>query len=193
MVEEIAAAFSTFVDRHRHFFRTRTRDNAAVARRYSSGLAQAGDCTFESMAAVVEGGCAQQFQHFISESPWEHEPVVAQIGRDADALLGGKPTSALIIDESSFPKQGDRSVGVARQWTGRLGKVDNCQVAVFGVLTDDHRHTPIDMRLYLPRVWTEDPARCEKAGVPEAVRKHKSKSELALEIVHGARAPGDAV
>ena len=189
-MEEIAAAFSTFVDRHRHFFRTRTRDNAAVARRYLSGLAQAGDCTFESMAAVVEGGSAQQFQHFISESPWEHEPVVAQIGLDADALLGGKPTSALIIDESSFPKQGDRSVGVARQWTGRLGKVDNCQVAVFGVLTDDHRHTPIDMRLYLPRVWTEDPARCEKAGVPEAARKHKSKSELALEIVHGARARG---
>ena len=114
MVEEIAAAFSTFVDRHRHFFRTRTRDNAAVARRYLSGLAQAGDCTFESMAAVVEGGCAQQFQHFISESPWEHEPVVAQIGRDADALLGGKPTSALIIDESSFPKQ-----GIARSgWRG---------------------------------------------------------------------------
>ena len=46
------------------------------------------------MAAVVEGGCAQQFQHFISKSPWDHEPVVAQIGRDADALLGGKPTSA---------------------------------------------------------------------------------------------------
>ena len=190
MVEEIAAAFAAFIDRHRHFFRTRTRDNAAVARRYLRGLAQAEDCTFESMAAVVEGGCAQQFQHFISESPWDHEPVVAQIGRDADALLGGKRTSALIIDESSFPKQGDRSVGVARQWTGRLGKIDNCQVAVFGVLTDDQRHTPVDMRLYLPKVWTDDPARCEKAGVPEAAREHKSKSELALEIVRRARAQG---
>jgi SRSO17 transposase len=161
-----------------------------VARRYLCGLAQAEDCTFESMAAVVEGGCAQQFQHFISESPWDHEPVVAQIGRDADALLGGKPTSALIIDESSFPKQGDRSVGVARQWTGRLGKVDNCQVAVFGVLTDDQRHTPVDMRLYLPGVWTDDPVRCEKAGVPESAREHKSKSELALEIVRRARERG---
>jgi SRSO17 transposase len=67
------------------------------------------------MAAVVENGCAQRFQHFISQSPWDHEPVVAQIARDADALLGGKPDSALIIDESSFPKQGRRSVGpVAR-------------------------------------------------------------------------------
>jgi SRSO17 transposase len=91
------------------------------------------------MAAVVEGGCAQQFQHFISNSPWNHEPVVAQIGRDA-GHLGGKSTSSLIIDESSFPKQGDRSVGVGRQWSGRLGKVDNCQQAVFGVLTDGQRH-----------------------------------------------------
>ena len=127
-MERIAEAFEMFLDRHGHFFRTRTRHNVAVARRYLRGLAQAEDCTFESMAAVVEGGCAQQFQHFISCSPWDHEPVVAQIGQDADRLLGDKPTSALIIDESSFPKQGDRSVGVARQWTGRLGKIDNCQM-----------------------------------------------------------------
>src|ERR1700733_4261830 len=160
-----------FLDRHGHFFRTRTRHNVAVARRYLRGLAQAEDCTFESMAAVVEGGCPQQFQHFISCSPWDHEPVVAQIGQDADRLLGGKPTSALIIDESSFPKQGDCSVGVARQWTGRLGKIDNCQVAVFGVLTDGERHTPIDARLYLPERWIEDPARCERAGIPEAARE----------------------
>ena len=191
MVEEIAAAFERFIDRHRRFFRTRTRDNAAVARRYLRGLAQAEDCTFESMAAVVEDGCAQQFQHFISESPWDHEPVVAQIGRDADALLGGKSTSALIIDESSFPKQGDRSVGVARQWTGRLGKVDNCQVAVFGVLTDGERHTPIDMRLYLPKRWIDDPERCARAGIPEAARKTlTSKSDHALDIVRKARARG---
>jgi SRSO17 transposase len=162
-----------------------------VARRYLRGLAQAEDCTFESMAAVVEGGCAQQFQHFISQSPWNHEPVVAQIGRDADALLGGKPESALIIDESSFPKQGDRSVGVARQWTGRLGKVDNCQVAVFGVLTDGERHTPVDMRLYLPRgPWIDDPGRCDAAGVPEAARTYTSKSAHALDIVRQARARG---
>ena len=161
-----------------------------MARRYLCGLAQAEDCTFESMAAVVEGGCAQQFQHFISHSPWDHEPVVAQISRDADALLGGKATSALLIDESSFPKHGDRSVGVARQWTGRLGKVDNCQVAVFGVLTDGERHTPIDMRLYLPNRWIEDPERCERAGVPETARTKTSKSAHALDIVRRARERG---
>src|ERR1700689_2488984 len=137
---------------------------------------------FESMAAVVEGGCPQQFQHFISCSPWDHEPVVAQIGQDADRLLGGKPTSALIIDESSFPKQGDRSVGVARQWAGRRGRGDNCQVAMFGVLTDGERHTPIDMRLYLPQgPWIDDPGRCDAAGVPEAARTYTSKSAHALD------------
>jgi hypothetical protein len=105
LVEKIAEAFVSFVDRFGHFFRTRGRDNADVARAYLRGLAQAEDCTFESMAAVVENGCAQRFQHFISQSPWDHEPVVAQIARDADALLGGKPDSALVIDESSFPSR----------------------------------------------------------------------------------------
>ena len=189
-MEGIVAAFEAFLDHHGHFFRSRTRDSAVVARRYLRGLAQAEDCTFESMAAVVEDGCPQQFQHFISNSPWDHEPVVAQIGADADRLLGGKPTSALIIDESSFPKQGDRSVGVARQWTGRLGKIDNCQVAVFAVLTDGERHTPVDMRLYLPDRWIQDPARCDRAGVPEAARKLTSKSAHALDIVRRARARG---
>jgi SRSO17 transposase len=142
------------------------------------------------MATVVEQGCEQQFQHFISNSPWRHEPVVEQIGRDADRLLGGKPTSALIIDESSFAKQGEHSVGVARQWCGRLGKVDNCQVAVFAVLTDGQRHAPVDMRLYLPQRWIEDPKRCDRAGIPVSVRQLRSKAELALEIVRAARARG---
>jgi SRSO17 transposase len=135
-----------------------------VAQRYLHGLAQAEAATFAAMAAVVEDGCEQQFQHFISNAPWRHEALVEQIGRDADRLLGGRADSALIIDESSFVKKGDRSVGVARQWCGRLGKVDNCQVAVFAVLSDGARHTPIDMRLYLPQRWIDDPVRCDQDG-----------------------------
>ncbi len=190
MVEGIADAFAALIGRYGRFFRTRTRDNAAVAERYLNGLAQAHDCNFASMATVVDNSCAQQFQHFISNSPWKHEPVVAQISQDADRLLGGKPTSSLIIDESSFAKQGDRSVGVARQWSGRLGKVDNCQVAVFGVLSDGQRHTAVDMRLYLPKPWVEDTARCDQAGVPADARKLTTKSEHALDIVRQARARG---
>jgi SRSO17 transposase len=161
-----------------------------VAQRYLHGLAQAETATFAAMAAVVEDGCAQQFQHFISNAPWRHEPVIDQIGRDADRLLGGKPDSALLIDESSFVKQGDRSVGVARQWCGRLGKVDNCQVAVFAVLTDGARHTPVDMRLYLPQRWINDPARCDRAEIPMQARTMHTKSALAIEMVRAARARG---
>ena len=142
------------------------------------------------MAVVVEDGCAQQFQHFISNAPWRHELVIEQIGRDADRLLGGKPDSALLIDESSVVKQGDCSVGVARQWCGRLGKLDNCQVAVFAVLTDGARHTPVDMRLYLPQRWIDDAARCDRAEIPTEARVMRSKTDLALEMVRAARARG---
>jgi SRSO17 transposase len=161
-----------------------------VAQRYLHGLAQAEAATFAAMAAVVEDGCAQQFQHVISNAPWRHEPVIEQIGRDADRLLGGKPDSALLLDESSFVKQGDRSVGVARQWCGRLGKVDNCQVAVFAVLTDGARYTPVDMRLYLPQRWIDDPARCDRAEIPMQARTMRTKTDLALEMVRAARTRG---
>ena len=161
-----------------------------MARRYLHGLAQAEAATFAAMAAVVEDGCAQQFQHFISHAPWRHEPVIEQIARDADRLLGGKPDSALILDESSFVKPGDHSVGVARQWCGRLGKVDTCQVAVFAVLTDGARHTPVDMRLYRPQCWIKDPARCDRAEIPTEARTMRSKTDLALEMVRAARARG---
>lgn len=186
----MADAFAIFISRYGQFFRTKTRDNAVVAVRCLRGLAQAENCTFASMAAVVDDSCAQQFQRFISNSPWDHKPALAQIGQDADRLLGGKPSSCLVIDESSFAKQGDRSVGVARQWSGRLGKVDNCQVAVFGVLTDGQRHTPVEMRLYLPKSWIDDAARCQQAGIPLDARTQTSKSEHALDIVRQARARG---
>jgi SRSO17 transposase len=70
---------------------------------------------------------------------------------------------------------------------GGRGKIDNCQVAVFGVLTDGQRHAPVDMRLYLPKRWIEDAARCDKAGVPPAARVLTSKSQHALDIVRCLR------
>src|SRR4051794_13907178 len=188
LVDRIADAFASFIDRYGPFFRSRGHDNAPVAQRYLRGLAQAEAATFAAMAAEVEDGCEQQFQHFISNTPWRHEPVIAQIGRDADRLLGGKPGSALIIGESSFVKPGDRSVGVARPWCGRLGKIDNCQVAVFAVLTDGARHTPVDMRLDLPRRWIDEPARCDRAEIPPKARTMRAKTDLALAMVRAARA-----
>ena len=76
---------------------------------------------------------------------------------------------------------------MSRQWLGRPGKVDNGQVAVFDVLSKDRFAIPVDVKLYLPKKWTQDPKRCEKAGIPEDERAFRTKEQLALEIVSHAR------
>lgn len=112
------------------------------------------------------------------------------VARDADELIGDPTDAALIIDESGFAKQGKMSVGASRQYLGRLGKVDNGQVAVFGVLAKGRFATAIDTRLYLPKEWTDDPQRCHRAGIPEIEQAFKTKNQLALEIVEQARRNG---
>ena len=141
------------------------------------------------MTEVVPETEYQSLHHFTTHSPWEHPPVMDQIALDADHLLGGSPDSALVIDESSLPKKGRKSVGVARQWCGRLGKVDNCQVGVYASLVLGSSVTLADYRLYLPQEWIDDRKRCKSAGVPDEIT-FKSKSQLALDIVHHARSIG---
>jgi SRSO17 transposase len=99
--------------------------------------------------------------------------------------LGGAE-SVLLLDESALAKKGRASAGVARQWNGRLGKVDNCQVGVFATLCRGGDGQPIDARLYLPKAWAEDEARCRKAAIPEQSRRYRSKADLALEMVETA-------
>jgi len=140
----------------------------------------------ERMTEVVSDSEYQSLQHFISHSPWDHRLVMDQVARDCDHLLGGSPDTGLIIDETSIPKKGKKSVGTARQWCGRLGKVDNCQVGVFASLVRGSSTALVDGRLYLPKEWTDNRKRCRSAGVPDEVG-FKTKSQLALEIVHHAR------
>ncbi len=87
-----------------------------------------------------------------------------------------------MFDPSGFPKSGRESVGVARQWCGRLGQTDNCQVAVFLGYVSRHEQTLVDMRLYLPEDWTKDAARMKKAGVPQGT-KFRTRHELVLEML----------
>ena len=89
----------------------------------------------------------------------------------------------LLIDESSHLKRGRNSVGVCRQYSGTLGKVDNCQVAVYGGLSSQNYYGLVDAALYLPSEWTDDKKRCEKAGIPKEFRAYKTKPQLATEIV----------
>ena len=115
----------------------------------------------QRMEEIVPESKEQSLQHFLSNSPWDGRGVMGQVALDVDAELGGHEDTMLMIDESGLPKKGDESVGVARQWCGQLGKVDNCQVAVFAALGRGERASLVDARLYLPKVWTNDKTRCE--------------------------------
>jgi SRSO17 transposase len=124
----------------------------------------------------------QGLQIFIGQSPWDHRPLLEELAvQVADEL--GEPDGILVFDPSAFAKKGEYSVGVARQWCGRLGKKENCQVAVFLGYVSREEHALVDMRLYLPEEWTRDRARCKAAGVPLGERRFRTRHELALEML----------
>lgn len=134
---------------------------------------------------VVPESDNQSLQHFISVSSWDEDGVISEVQRRVSELIGDKDTGSMHIDESAMHKHGNDSVGVARQYCGRLGKVDNCQVGVFLSYANGHYRTLIDKRLYLPEKWIDDQERRTKCGVPEDV-VFKTKSELAVEMIDAA-------
>jgi SRSO17 transposase len=146
----------------------------------------------QRMEEAVVRADEQQLQHMLTHSAWDARAVLDQVAGDANRHLGGSAESCLLIDESGFAKKGKHSVGVARQWNGREGKVDNCQVGVFAALGRGHLATLVDLRLYLPKGWVDSAARCKRAAVPESERRPRSKTELALEMVARQRARGVA-
>ena len=125
------------------------------------------------MAAVVEGwlpAAVSAFHQLLAAGP-RAGGGADRPGRRIDVFCGGKPTRRADHRLSSFPKQGDRSVGVARQWTGRLGKVDNSSGRVIRGADRWRAYTPIDARLYLPERWIEDPALLQGGRIPEATQR----------------------
>lgn len=181
----------TFCNEFSSCFRTRTHDSTGRAIEYLKGLMQVSKKkNMERMAEVVPGSDYQALQQFLSDSPWDERAVLEKVALEVDNLLGGHEDTVLAIDETSFTKKGTRSVGVARQWSGRLGKTDNCQVGVFAALSLGKQATLIDGDLYLPEEWVKDKKRCERAGVPKAFRVKRSKAEIALEMVRRQRELG---
>jgi SRSO17 transposase len=190
----LAERFMDFCDTYSSFFKAARHNLSAKARCYLSGLLMKGERkNMERMEDYVQDYDYQSLQQFVSDSPWDHEALIERIGKDVDVLLGGKD-SMLIIDESGFAKKGKKSVGVARQWNGRQGKVDNAQVGVFAALSDGKGAgggcSLVDTRLYLPEEWTEDTERCEKAKIPEDKREFKTKPQLAWEMIESAQSGG---
>ena len=153
---------------------------------------QADKKNMERMVEVVPNTDWQSLQNFLSHSPWRERGLLDQLARDANDLIGGDTDSCFIVDESAVDKKGHKSVGVSRQWNGCLGKVDNCQVGVYGALCRRDQAVLIDTRLFLPESWTNDPDRCLAAGVPENRLAHRKKTDLALDLVQSARANGVA-
>jgi len=181
----------TYVKTYRELFQSYHHDVSDKARQYASGLMQAGSRkNMDRMAEVVPESKSRNLQQFITHSKWDYRDVIDHVAQDVDNLLGDDRNAGLLIDESGFAKQGKKSVGVSRQWLGRLGKVDNGQVAVFGALANGQYVAPIDVRFYLPREWTKDPQRCQQAGIPQDEQKFLTKPELALDIVRHAREMG---
>jgi SRSO17 transposase len=143
--------------------------------------------SIEPLASRIAGADVQALHQFVGQSPWAVAEVQRRLAHQVVDLLS--EAEVWIIDETSFPKAGRHSVGVARQYCGTLGKIANCQVAVSLHWASAEASCPLVWRLYLPRSWLADPARAPEVRLPPAT-VYRSKTELALEAVDQALAWG---
>ena len=123
----------------------------------------------------------QGIQKFIGEVPWDHQPMLGILATQVGDELG-EPDGVIVFDPSGFPKKGTKSVGVAKQWCGRLGKVENCQVGVYMGYVSRKEHVLVNVRLYLPEDWAKNRRRRREAGVPNSI-KFQTRHQLALEML----------
>ena len=151
--------------------------------KYLEGLLIEGERkSIEPMADRVSGGDEQAMQQFVNQSPWDHEAVMLRLRAQVFARREHAP-GVLVLDDTSLPKQGRHSVGVARQYCGALGKVANCQSVVSWLWAGERVHWPVAAELYLPEAWTEDPLRMTRAGVPESAQRFREKWRIALDLL----------
>lgn len=151
---------------------------------YLTGLLLEGERkSIEPLAARVPGGDDQCLQQFVNQSPWSDDAIQWQLLRLLIKRFGQSP-GVLALDDTSLPKKGEHSVGVARQYCGAVGKVANCQSIVTWHFTNPKgAHFPLLGQLYLPESWTSDPQRMKRAGVPEEKRAFRKKWQIALQLL----------
>jgi SRSO17 transposase len=128
------------------------------------------------------------FQYLLSRADWDAEAIREELRRYVVQHLGD-PNGVLVLDETGFPKKGRHSAGVARQYSGTLGKVDNCQIGVFLSYASPLGYALLDRELYLPQEWTDDRERCQQAGIPED-RGFATKPQLARQMLARTFAAG---
>jgi len=120
-------------------------------------------------------------QRFVGSAPWDHQPLQEELAKQVGNELG-EDDGVIVFDPSGHKKCGNDSVGVQRQWLGRLGKVDNGQVGIYMGYACRKEHALVDMRLYLPKQWAKDKTRRNKCGVPKQIR-YQTRHELALDML----------
>src|SRR5215475_13539123 len=159
------------------------------ARTYLTGLVSNLERKNVECIAYLHDQDRLPLQKFIGCSPWPHQPLLRELVCQVGMELG-EPDGVLVFDPSAHPKKGSKSVGVQRQWCGRLGKVENCQVGVYLGYVSPQGHALVDFRLYLPKEWARDRRRRNEAGVPREVR-FRTRHELALDMLdeHGGLLP----
>ncbi len=182
--EQVDGAFQDF---HAYFApllgRREARDHS---RHYLQALlVQSGERRNAENLSETVPASARVMQRFLTESPWDDDVVIGRLQEYLGPRLG-RPEAVWVLDGSDFPKQGRKSVGVARQYCGSLGKVANCQAGMFLAYVSLQGRALVDKRLYLPESWTSDTDRCAAAGVPEESRNYRSKTKLALEMLEQA-------
>lgn len=178
LADELVAYHSEFADL---YYRV---EQAHWGYMYLQGLmAPIESKAIQPMAMALEGGNIQAMQQFIGQGQWEDERLLKKHWQLVDETLG-EEDGVWIVDGSEFPKKGEHSVGVARQWCGQLGKVENCQAGVFAAYAGRKGYTLLDRRLYLPEEWFDEEhrERWEKCGVPDDT-PFKTKPQLALDML----------
>jgi SRSO17 transposase len=148
---------------------------------YIKGLLSKLDRKTSEGIAYLHDQERQGIQKFIGHVSWDHQPLLMTLAEQVAADLG-EADGVIVFDPSSFPKKGTKSVGVSRQWCGRLGKVENCQVGVYMGYVSRKEHALVNMRLYLPKEWAKARTRRTEAGVPRDIR-FQTRHELALEML----------
>ena len=147
---------------------------------YVTGLIGPGDRkSVGPMAELMAPGDYDQLHHFVSDGIWDEGPLERELARQADALVGGAD-AVLVIDDTTLPKKGTHSVGVAPQYASALGKTANCQTLVSLTLARNELPVMVGLRLFLPESWTSDEARLDRAAVPAGYRAARTKPEIAL-------------
>ncbi|MFQ6043927.1 MAG: IS701 family transposase [Candidatus Poribacteria bacterium] len=186
--DDIYALFTQFHQGYSSFFQTQTKSVAKPAKDYLHGqLFTQQRMNMTQYCREVPESEYEAMQHFVSNSPWDETGLLSQLQRDVYHLLGDPQDGALILDESGIEKQGKMSVGVQRQYCGRLGKVENCQVGVYLAYANSHHTSLVDYRLYLPESWVSDNQRRAKCGVPEEIG-FQTKAELGLQMIRAFQA-----